>query len=180
MDDTAAVPTGPTAGAGPPGCPLDAEAEEAMRTIDHTTEPRAQQTRRLFLAERAGAVPRSRDFCRRALTDWQWLPAADDEQLAAAEDVVLMVSELVTNACVHAPGGPYELRLAWDGSRLRIEVGDAGREPPRLRRPADRGAPGGHGLRVVDRLARAWGYRPERDGKTVWAEVPAPPGPRRP
>ncbi|MET8629887.1 ATP-binding protein [Kitasatospora sp. NPDC004669] len=133
------------------------------------------QTRCLTLAGSEGAVRRCREFSRQALQSWHWLPAADEERQAAAEDVLLMVSELVTNACLHTPGGPRELRLNWNGARLRVEVADASPEPPRLRPYADPGRPGGHGLRVVDRLAEAWGTLPEGEGKLVWLEVPSPP-----
>ncbi|WP_316528698.1 ATP-binding protein [Kitasatospora brasiliensis] len=145
--------------------------------------PGREQTRRLALEGRTGAVQRSREFSRRALVSWHWLPAVDADGRAAAEDVLLMVSELVTNACLHARGGPRELRLSWNGARLRVEVADDSPVPPRLRPFAGAGQPGGHGLRVVDRLARAWGSQPEDGGKSVWLEVPRPPAPvfpRRP
>ncbi|WP_331745043.1 ATP-binding protein [Kitasatospora sp. NBC_01300] len=137
----------------------------------------SDRIRRLVLAGSAGAVRRSRDFSRAALLAWHWLPARDVGRLAAAEDVLLMVSELVTNACLHAPGGPRELRLGWDGERLRVEVSDASPVAPRLRPFADPGRPGGHGLRVVDRLARDWGCLPEGKGKLVWLEVASPVAP---
>ncbi|MFG2916867.1 ATP-binding protein [Kitasatospora sp. NPDC048298] len=137
--------------------------------------PGREQTRRLVLGGSVGAVQRSREFSRRALVSWHWLPAVDEDRRAAAEDVLLMVSELVTNACLHAPGGPRELRLHWDGARLRVEVADASPVPPRLRPYATMSRPGGHGLRVVDRLAAAWGSRPEDGGKQVWLEVSRPP-----
>ncbi|MGA5820950.1 ATP-binding protein [Kitasatospora sp. NPDC094028] len=136
--------------------------------------PGPGQTRRLALAGSEGAVRHCRDFSRRALLSWHWLPTIDEEQLAVVEDVLLMVSELVTNACLHAPGGPRELRLHWDGDRLRAEVTDASPVPTRLRPNADPGRPGGHGLRVVDRLARAWGSLPDGGGKRVWLEVSSP------
>ncbi|MFJ4184246.1 ATP-binding protein [Kitasatospora sp. NPDC089509] len=120
-----------------------------------------------------GAVRRGRDFSEDVLRSWGWLPAAGDEERAVAEDVLLMVSELVTNACLHAPGGPRELRLRWDGLRLRVEVSDGSPELPTLR-PAGSGRPGGHGLRVVHTLAGAWGSTPEDGGKQVWLEVPSP------
>lgn len=43
-------------------------------------------------------VSRGRDFTRRALTAWSWLPAATPESRQAAEDVLLLVSEVVANA----------------------------------------------------------------------------------
>ncbi|MFF5701200.1 ATP-binding protein [Streptomyces sp. NPDC012794] len=133
-------------------------------------------------------VLRSRDFTRRALTAWHWLPAKGQAAREAAEDVVLLVSEVVANACLHG-GGPGALVLDWTDERLRIEVTDSSPTPPR--RPADRKGgdprqPGGHGLMIVDRLARRWGSRPGVIGKCVWLEVacPAalgggPPAPRR-
>jgi hypothetical protein len=124
-----------------------------------------------------GTVGRCRDFTWQALVDWQWLPAFDAAGQAAAEDVLLVVSELVANACLHA-GGPHELALHCDADRLRIEVADGSSRPP-VRRPAGPpSAPGGHGLRVVDRLARAWGTAPDDQGKRVWAEISAPASPR--
>ncbi|MFF4818538.1 ATP-binding protein [Kitasatospora sp. NPDC001309] len=136
--------------------------------------PGRERTRRMAFSGVDGAVRRSREFSRDALRSWRWLPAADDEQSAVTEDVLLMVSELVTNACLHAPGGPRELRLHWDGARLRVEVTDASPVPPQLRPAAEPGRPGGHGLRVVDRLAGAWGCVPEDGGKQVWLEVRSP------
>jgi anti-sigma regulatory factor (Ser/Thr protein kinase) len=46
-----------------------------------------------------------------------------------AEDVALIVSELVTNAVVHAPDGDLELRLHGSPTLLRIEVSDSGTAP---------------------------------------------------
>ncbi|WP_412079285.1 ATP-binding protein [Streptomyces xanthophaeus] len=89
--------------------------------------------------------------------------------------MLLLVSEVVTNACLHA-GGPRELVLRHTPERLRVEVSDDSPESPRRRPPGDRALPGGHGLIVLERLARNWGSVPSgsgRPGKTVWLEVPA-------
>ncbi|MEU2432693.1 ATP-binding protein [Streptomyces sp. NPDC007861] len=96
-----------------------------------------------------------------------------DERLAVAEDVLMVVSELVTNACLHTEG-PQELVLHCTPERLRIEVSDGSPVPPRPRPHADPALPGGHGLVVLARLARAWGSVPRGTGKTVWAEIAAP------
>ncbi|OKK18347.1 hypothetical protein AMK16_18660 [Streptomyces sp. CB00455] len=131
----------------------------------------AEQTRRLVLGgATAGVVGRCRDFTRRALADWQW-----SQEAHAVEDVLLLVSEVVTNACLHA-GGPRELVLRHSPERLRVEVSDGSTELPRRRGPGDRALPGGHGLIVLERLTRSWGSVPSPDGvtgKTVWLEVPA-------
>ncbi|MFD8329415.1 ATP-binding protein [Streptomyces lydicus] len=135
----------------------------------------AGQIRRLRLAGTRGAVARARDFAREALHDWGWLPAAGADQRAAAEDALLVVSELVTNACLHAEG-PEELRLRRAGKVLRLEVSDLGAGSPAPRSPHRPGRPGGHGMFIVQRLCLDWGVVRHADGtgKTVWAELAAP------
>ncbi|MDH6109446.1 anti-sigma regulatory factor (Ser/Thr protein kinase) [Kitasatospora sp. MAP12-15] len=138
--------------------------------------PRGGQVRRLALFGTRGVVGRCRDFARQALLDWGWLPAGDEEQQAMADDVLLLVSELVTNACQHA-GGPQQLLLHGTTDALRVEVTDASPEQPRPRLPLQPGRPGGHGLVTVARLSLRWGVtvRSDRSGKSVWLEVAAPP-----
>lgn len=137
--------------------------------------PAGGQVRRLRLVGASGAVPRARDFTREALQDWGWLPAATADHRAAAEDVLLVVSELVTNACLHADG-PEELRVSFVGKVLRLEVVDPGVGTPTPRTPHRAGRPGGHGMFIVQRLCLDWGVvRNEAgEGKTVWAELAAP------
>ncbi|MFD7736107.1 ATP-binding protein [Kitasatospora phosalacinea] len=133
------------------------------------------ERRSLPLTAAPGAVARGREFTRLALRAWGWLPAPDTEARAAAEDVLLMTSELVTNACQHA-AGPYLLELTRHGPLLRVSVSDADDRPPVLRPLRVPARPGGYGLRVVDRLATAWGSEPlAGGGKTVWLEIVRPP-----
>ncbi|WP_274559290.1 ATP-binding protein [Streptomyces spiramyceticus] len=135
----------------------------------------AGQVRSLALGSASGIVPLARDFTRQALYEWGWLPAETAERRAAAEDVLLVVSELVTNACLHAEG-PEELRVTCDGKVLRLEVIDRGAGQPAPRTPHRAGRPGGHGMFIVQRLCLDWGVvrEPEATGKTVWAELAAP------
>ncbi|WP_051733121.1 ATP-binding protein [Kitasatospora phosalacinea] len=131
--------------------------------------------RSLPLAGEPGTVALGREFARDALRAWGWLPAPDADTRIAAEDVLLMTSELVTNACQHATG-PYLLELTRYGPLLRVAVRDADDRPPVLRPVRLPARPGGYGLRVVDRLAAAWGSDPVAGGgKTVWLEVVRPP-----
>lgn len=137
--------------------------------------PAGGQVRRFALSGTKGVVGCCRDFTREALWDWRWLPTEDEEQEIVAEDVLLLVSELVTNACLHA-GGPEELVLHCTDTVLRIEVSDGSPARPVPRTPHQVARPGGHGLHVVARLSRAWGTAPRGPGKTVWLEVRSPLG----
>ncbi|WP_299542131.1 ATP-binding protein [uncultured Streptomyces sp.] len=142
-----------------------------------SADPAERQWRRLSLREATGVVPAARDFARQALHDWGWLPAESADRRAAAEDVLLVVSELVTNACLHAEG-PEELRLGRTphSKVLRVEVADRGAGEPSPRTPHRAGRPGGHGMFIVQRLCLDWGVErtPGETGKTVWAELAAP------
>jgi anti-sigma regulatory factor (Ser/Thr protein kinase) len=133
------------------------------------------QVRRLRLGGESGVVPLARDFARQALYEWGWLPAVEADRRAAAEDVLLVVSELVTNACLHAEG-PDELRIACDKKVIRVEVSDRGSGHPSPRTPHRAGPPGGHGMFIVQRLCLDWGVVRTNGvaGKTVWAELAAP------
>ncbi|MGH3166775.1 MAG: ATP-binding protein [Trebonia sp.] len=90
----------------------------------------------------------------------------------------LLVSELVTNAIVHA-GSTARLWVRAEDGSVRVQVGDDGPGEPRVRLP---GNEGGCGMWLVDNLAWAWGVT-KRDGdqvgKTIWFTLPlaAVPGP---
>lgn len=82
----------------------------------------------------------------------------------------VVVSELVTNAVIHANTSvTVGLSLLPEGG-ARIEVGDASSWPPTPRQVA-MDQPGGRGLVLVDGLSRDWGVIPSEEGKTVWAEI---------
>lgn len=134
-----------------------------------TPRPPAQ-IRRLLLRDTVDVVTRCRDFTRDALSEWHWMSTAREH----AEDVLLLVSEVVANACLHA-GGPRTLVLDCTDERLRIEVADGSPIAPAPRPRSDPARPGGHGLLIVERLARGWGSVPTEDGKCVWLEVDSPP-----
>ncbi|MFI8189908.1 ATP-binding protein [Streptomyces sp. NPDC085946] len=155
----------PSGGAGAGGAaPSEAPAPSGSR-----------QVRRLSFDGQSGVVPLARDFTRQALYAWGWLPAAGADQRAAAEDVLLVVSELVTNACLHAEG-PDELFISCDNKVIRVEVSDRGTGQPAPRTPHRAGRPGGHGMFIVQRLCLDWGVvrTPGVAGKRVWAELGAP------
>ena len=112
---------------------------------------------------------------------WHWAQASEARHFLsaildghpAADDAVLCLSELVTNACLHShsgqPGGSFTVRIQLDGGRLRVEVTDDG--GPWLW-PADSDEQHGRGLLIVTQLATAWGREGDRRaGWTVWFEL---------
>jgi anti-sigma regulatory factor (Ser/Thr protein kinase) len=111
-----------------------------------------------------------------------------------ADDAALVMSELVTNAVLHA-GTPVEVSVRRMGQGLRLEVGDGSSRLPVVGadRPEDllsTRSMSGRGLAVVAATVDRWGADPIGKGKVMWAEVgtgrrhavvveaPAPPMPR--
>jgi anti-sigma regulatory factor (Ser/Thr protein kinase) len=105
-----------------------------------------------------------------------------DEPLA--ETLILLVSELVTNAVVHT-GRPAVLRLCLPcaaaggaANPVRVEVADTSNRAPQPRCAGD-DATGGRGLALVECLADRWGWSPEGAGKSIWCELDRCSPPRR-
>jgi len=86
----------------------------------------------------------------------------------------LLVSELVTNAVLHA-AEPITLEVAVCDARLRVEVFDGDDRAAVLAvRRANGDAMAGRGLTIIDAFSHRWGVRRHRGGKSVWAELHAP------
>lgn len=93
-------------------------------------------------------------------------------------NAALAVSELVTNAMLHA-GTTIVLRCEPTASHVRLEVCDARADVPvPSTHPGD--ASTGLGLRLVSTLAEAWGVTASEDAKAVWCVISAEPSPRDP
>jgi two-component sensor histidine kinase len=84
------------------------------------------------------------------------------------ETVLLLVSELATNAVRHA-ATPFELRLSVEATEVVVTVVDHDRTHlPRLRNPGP-DETSGRGLQIVDQLAASWGSEAMAgDAKGVW------------
>lgn len=117
------------------------------------------RSRRWAYPSEVTAVARARHASARVCHEWG---------IERAEDVELVISELVGNAVVHG-GGFVRVRLFDCTEGVRIEVEDGNPTPP-LAVEGHTGRPGGMGVRFVERLAR-WGWQPTADGKLVWALV---------
>jgi len=111
-------------------------------------------------AEPASAAV-ARRFVRDLLDAWG---AAEFEDAA-----VLLTSELVTNALLHARSAP-ELNVRLADGRLRIGVSDRTTVVP-VRKRYGKEAATGRGLLLVESMASAWGTEPSVDGKEVWFEL---------
>ncbi len=86
-----------------------------------------------------------------------------------ADDASLVVSELATNAVIHARS-PFLVTVGRDAKTVRIAVQDRGDGAPILNQagPLD---PGGRGVAIVDRISTRWGIDWLARGKIVWSEL---------
>ena len=91
------------------------------------------------------------------------------------DDVVLVVSELVTNAVRHGRGD-IELQIDFAGARVRGNVRDEGKGFARTARTHSAGQVGGNGLHIVEQVASGWGVH--QASAQVWFELSdGPPAP---
>ncbi|WP_329129738.1 ATP-binding protein [Streptomyces sp. NBC_01476] len=108
-------------------------------------------------------VKAGRDWARTHLDMLGWTQRAPD----TADDVLLAVSELITNAHVHAHSDAHVV-LVWDGKCLRVSVGDSSAQLPAPRSP-DPERTSGRGMALIEALADDWEAHTKPDGKTVTA-----------
>ena len=111
-------------------------------------------------------VPASVGVARRFMRDM--VGAVDEDTL---DTVLLLASELVTNAILHAHT-PVELGAVVDGGLVLVCVAD--RLPTEPLTPLDHSGhrPGGRGLALVADLSERWGTATWTGGKTVWFTMP--------
>jgi hypothetical protein len=142
------------------------------------------------------AAAAARRFVRETLCSWQLAgerrgPGDRDEPDTLVDDAVLLTSELVTNAVLHA-GTPVQVtcRLLGDLSGGAVEIAVLDRRPAQIRPDSPHSAAeaaertNGRGLQLPSELASAWGVTYARAAKAVWFRLdfaglgaPAPPVP---
>jgi anti-sigma regulatory factor (Ser/Thr protein kinase) len=95
-------------------------------------------------------------------------------------DVLLLVTELVTNAVRHGHAGSVRLECRRAGERLRFLVSERGGQPRAngaaltlAPQSTNGNVPSGWGLVLVERIAEQWGVLDARPGTSVWFEVSA-------
>jgi anti-sigma regulatory factor (Ser/Thr protein kinase) len=91
------------------------------------------------------------------------------------DELALIVSEMVTNAILHAETPSVVTCRPLDAHGIELAVTDRGGGLPTMGPLADDRGTSGRGLRIVDALAASWGVEHDPDGsKTIWARFGAP------
>jgi anti-sigma regulatory factor (Ser/Thr protein kinase) len=122
------------------------------------------RSERIDLLADPSSVGEARRFVRRVLVSWHVEQAVDV--------VTLLVSELATNAVLHARTA-YSVVMSRSDTSVRVEVLDGSGVAPRQRQNSTTAATG-RGVALVDRLSSAWGTHNDQQGfsKGVWFTVP--------
>ncbi len=120
-------------------------------------------------------LPRTLGAAREVRVELQRL-AAETESPGAIDDVLLLASELVSNAVRHTSGAIEVSAWCSPDGRWRVEVDDESVVPPVVQKvqPLQTAPPenlGGRGLQIVDALASSWGVVKTRVGKRCWFEL---------
>lgn len=149
---------------GLPPSRLAAELERVLATARSASPKAIDRRSRRFDAELRSAGS-SRKFVAETLTDWSCAELVDS--------ATLLVSELVTNAVIHAHS-EVELVVHLQPDLVRIEVIDGADEAVR-RRDATSEAQSGRGMALIEALASSWGIDTLLAGKSVWFEIPRAP-----
>jgi anti-sigma regulatory factor (Ser/Thr protein kinase) len=139
----------------------DSAEMDSLRADGHAAEGPVAVPPAVPVAASGGAAE-ARRLARDRLSEWGYTGRHDD--------VVLVVSELVSNAIRHG-WGTATIRLSGSSGRVRIEVADDSPVLPSVRQG---GPDGGWGLALTERLSEHWGVERRDAGKVVWCElVPA-------
>jgi CheY-like chemotaxis protein len=139
---------------------LPAAITDVTRVVERLEAVLAKATGRLPAELRSAGE--ARKLVRRALDGW-----TDDERI---EDIVLCVSELVTNAVVHAESGPRVL-VHVRPAVIHVEISDDSETHPVVRGAGPQET-SGRGMSILSAYSDRWGsLRRSGGGKTVWFEV---------
>ncbi|MFD3513470.1 ATP-binding protein [Streptomyces sp. NPDC058657] len=113
----------------------------------------------------SGGVRAGRRWTEEHLAQLPWYEDCPD----TVDSIVLTVSELITNAHLHAHSDA-QLVLTWDSRCVHVSVhddaGDGGRP---VHRPSSTAATSGRGIAIVDALADSWEAHDQQHGKAITA-----------
>lgn len=119
----------------------------------------------LTLAPDTRASAAARTWLRERLGDWDLSDAAADLQV--------VISELVTNAVLHARSA-VDLTISVGEGVIELSVADSDPRLPQPRVASEVWDEGGRGLMLVSELSDEWGVAHHTHGKQIWIRVPAP------
>ncbi|GAA3165619.1 hypothetical protein GCM10010466_65490 [Planomonospora alba] len=101
-----------------------------------------------------------------------WVAALLPPACPRTADVLLVASELATNAVLHSAsglvGGAYRIRLVVTGGAVEVTVVDQGPATVPAQRPAGEG---GYGLSLIAELADAYEARTSEAGRCAWCRI---------
>ena len=139
--------------------------DRVCRLHSAVLSPPTRDTREVsgHFAAHADAPKAARRLVADALRRW----GHPDTLLADAQ---LVLSELASNAVLHASSGFSVAVRSTDGG-VRLSVRDSSPAAPAVRDAPSEAS--GRGLRIVSTVASSWGVEPAPDGKVVWAELRA-------
>ncbi len=123
--------------------------------------PTSSNFRHIELAADTRSAASARAFVRDTLSDWGFQRVEPEASLA--------VSELVTNAVVHAESAP-SVTLVNLGGSIRIKVRDSEPGLPRVEHPRQTDTHG-RGMVMVEALSSSWGVEIAPPGKIVWLDI---------
>jgi len=138
--------------------------DDAALLLVRTKALPPSDTARWSLATDESVVARARSLVSGQLSSWGM-----DEFVFTAE---IVASELVTNAIRHASGA-IEMSLLHGDGVVVCEVSDESNTQPRMRRARSTDE-NGRGLFIIAQVAKRWGSRYGRNGKTIWVELVKP------
>ena len=93
----------------------------------------------------------------------------------AADDAILVAAELIANNLTHAADATTIIIIVTvSEASIRVDVRDDGALGIPHMRPGDPDAESGRGFRLVNQLARRWGFIQEPGGSCCWAEIASP------
>lgn len=121
----------------------------------------AEESARTFVASGRGPAD-ARRFVADVLAAWDGADLSDD--------AAVIVTELATNAVLHARTEFTVTMTRRPDGVIRLAVRDASLLPPRQRQAAPLDG-SGRGLRLVEAMSAGWGAEPLADGKVIWADL---------
>ncbi|HYH51863.1 MAG TPA: MEDS domain-containing protein [Acidimicrobiia bacterium] len=119
------------------------------------------EAERTFAANGRGPTD-ARRFVGEVLVGW--------DHPGLTDDAAVIVTELATNAVLHARTEFTVTICRRPDGAIRVAVRDASLLPPRQRQAAPLDG-SGRGLRLVEAMSAAWGAEPLADGKVIWADL---------